>query len=140
VLIMGSQKTLPMAVSVIAATDGALGSVGQLTVSCVMAHISQVLIDAFLCEHLGNREKKRQDAAAAAKTADLEAVEDLEAANGDAAEGAAEGGDAKAVGAGEEDAGSLKSSASGSKLPPTLDSSSEESTAAPEGAVPVSKT
>lgn len=59
VLIMGSEKTLPMAVSVIAATNGALGPSGQLAVPCVLAHISQVLIDAFLAEWLGGKEKKR---------------------------------------------------------------------------------
>ena len=59
VLIMGSEKTLPMAVTVIAATGTALGSTGQLTVPCVLAHISQVLIDAFLCDYLGKREHRK---------------------------------------------------------------------------------
>lgn len=59
VLIMGSEKTLPMAVTVIAATGDALGSSGQLTVPAVLAHIFQVLIDAFLCDYLGKRELKR---------------------------------------------------------------------------------
>jgi len=59
VVIMGSEKTLPMAVTVIAATGDALGSKGQLTVPAVLAHISQVLMDAFICDYLGKRELKR---------------------------------------------------------------------------------
>jgi sodium/bile acid cotransporter 7 len=63
VLIMASEKTLPMAVTVIAATGDALGPTGQLTVPAVLAHISQVLIDAFLCDYLGKREFKKSSQA-----------------------------------------------------------------------------
>ena len=61
VLVMGSEKTLPMAVTVIAALPVELGPSGQFVVPCVLAHISQVLIDAFLTARMGNRELARQE-------------------------------------------------------------------------------
>jgi solute carrier family 10 (sodium/bile acid cotransporter), member 7 len=55
VLIMASEKTLPMAVTVIAFLPEEAGSTGQLTVPCVIAHISQVLIDAWLAHRIANK-------------------------------------------------------------------------------------
>lgn len=60
VLIMGSEKTLPMAITVIAYLPEALGSTGQLTVPCVIAHISQVLIDAALVGRIASRIDARE--------------------------------------------------------------------------------
>ena len=67
-----------MAVTVIASLPESLGSKGELTVPCVLAHISQVLIDAFLCEKMGSKEKARSEAIllkekeAAEQAADIE--------------------------------------------------------------------
>lgn len=61
VLIMGSEKTLPMAVTVIAYLPASLGKSGQLTVPCVIAHISQVLMDAALAQRMGRKALEQKD-------------------------------------------------------------------------------
>jgi sodium/bile acid cotransporter 7 len=133
VLIMGSEKTLPMAVTVIAATGTALGSTGQLTVPCVLAHISQVLIDAFLCDYIGKKEEKRLSQAIPI-TAD-ESV-DLNGTSADESSGEKNGEQQKRVVTVEPVAvvlGSAKSSAS--KLAPSTDGSPPASTTPAENNV-----
>jgi solute carrier family 10 (sodium/bile acid cotransporter), member 7 len=68
VIIMSSQRTLPMAVTVISFLPESLGPTGQLTVPCVMAHIFQVLCDASLAPMFARRveaddkkKKKKQE-------------------------------------------------------------------------------
>ncbi len=49
---MGSQKTLPIAVTVLGQLGSVLpGPVGIAVVPCVVSHLSQILIDSFLVSH-----------------------------------------------------------------------------------------
>lgn len=72
VLIMASEKTLPMAVTVIAYLPASLGASGELTVPCVIAHISQVLMDAALAQRMGRKALARELA-----EKDIMVIEDL---------------------------------------------------------------
>lgn len=47
VVLMSSQKTLPVSVVVIGFLD-AIGEEGLMTVPCIVAHISQLFIDAYI--------------------------------------------------------------------------------------------
>lgn len=86
VLVMGSEKTLPMAVTVIAYLPAVLGTAGQLTVPCVIAHISQVLMDAAITERMGSRvraaAKKKEIADAEASEEAVEGGADVEKVSG----------------------------------------------------------
>lgn len=60
VLIMCSQKTLPVAVAVIGFLDESkVGSQGLLTIPCVIGHISQLFMDAFIVGRMASAEEKR---------------------------------------------------------------------------------
>lgn len=48
VLIMASQKTLPVAVTVISLLKEDLGNVGLITIPCIVAHTVQLFIDAYI--------------------------------------------------------------------------------------------
>ncbi|XP_042489539.1 probable sodium/metabolite cotransporter BASS4, chloroplastic isoform X2 [Macadamia integrifolia] len=48
VVIVASQKTLPVMVAVVEQLGGALGESGLLVLPCVAAHINQIIIDSFL--------------------------------------------------------------------------------------------
>ncbi|KAL0910462.1 hypothetical protein M5K25_021447 [Dendrobium thyrsiflorum] len=48
VIIVASQKTLPVMVAVVEQLRGALGEPGLLVLPCVAAHINQIIIDSFL--------------------------------------------------------------------------------------------
>ncbi|CAB4299273.1 unnamed protein product [Prunus armeniaca] len=48
VLLVASQKTLPVMVAVVEQLGGALGESGLLVVPCVAAHLNQIIIDSFL--------------------------------------------------------------------------------------------
>ncbi|KAG9458983.1 hypothetical protein H6P81_003491 [Aristolochia fimbriata] len=48
VVIVSSQKTLPVMVAVVEQLGGALGEPGLLVLPCVAAHINQIIIDSFL--------------------------------------------------------------------------------------------
>ncbi|XP_038900991.1 probable sodium/metabolite cotransporter BASS4, chloroplastic [Benincasa hispida] len=48
VLLVASQKTLPVMVAVVEQLHGALGESGLLVLPCVAAHIIQIIIDSFL--------------------------------------------------------------------------------------------
>lgn len=47
VLLMSSQKTLPVSVTVISFL-GALGEEGLMTIPCIVGHMSQLFIDAYI--------------------------------------------------------------------------------------------
>ncbi|KAJ4977619.1 hypothetical protein NE237_008399 [Protea cynaroides] len=51
VIIVGSQKTLPVMVAVVEQLGGALGESGLLVLPCVAAHINQIIIDSFLVNY-----------------------------------------------------------------------------------------
>ncbi|XP_078434226.1 sodium Bile acid symporter family isoform X2 [Wolffia australiana] len=48
VILIASQKTLPVMVAVVEQLRGALGEPGLLVLPCVAAHINQIIIDSFL--------------------------------------------------------------------------------------------
>ncbi|XP_042393183.1 probable sodium/metabolite cotransporter BASS4, chloroplastic isoform X1 [Zingiber officinale] len=48
VIIVSSQKTLPVLVAVVEQLHGALGEPGLLVLPCVAAHIIQIIIDSFI--------------------------------------------------------------------------------------------
>ncbi|XP_074577813.1 putative sodium/metabolite cotransporter BASS4, chloroplastic [Curcuma longa] len=48
VIIVSSQKTLPVLVAVVEQLHGALGESGLLVLPCVAAHIIQIIIDSFI--------------------------------------------------------------------------------------------
>lgn len=48
VIIVASQKTLPVMVAVVDQLKGALGEPGLLVLPCVASHINQIIIDSFL--------------------------------------------------------------------------------------------
>lgn len=49
VILVGSQKTLPIAVTVLGQMANVLpGPVGIAVIPCVVSHLSQILIDSFL--------------------------------------------------------------------------------------------
>ncbi|THU50214.1 hypothetical protein C4D60_Mb06t17770 [Musa balbisiana] len=48
VIIVASQKTLPVLVAVVEQLQGALGEAGLLVLPCVALHINQIIIDSFL--------------------------------------------------------------------------------------------
>ncbi|KAL9165210.1 hypothetical protein ABFS82_06G155800 [Erythranthe guttata] len=47
-LLVASQKTLPVMVAVVEQLGGALGESGLLVLPCVAAHLNQIIIDSFL--------------------------------------------------------------------------------------------
>eukprot|EP00268_Persea_americana_P050460 TRINITY_DN5488_c0_g1_i2.p1 TRINITY_DN5488_c0_g1~~TRINITY_DN5488_c0_g1_i2.p1 ORF type:complete len:117 (-),score=26.88 TRINITY_DN5488_c0_g1_i2:499-849(-) len=47
-IIVSSQKTLPVMVAVVEQLGGALGEPGLLVLPCVAAHINQIIMDSFL--------------------------------------------------------------------------------------------
>ncbi|KAL8162071.1 hypothetical protein V2J09_013560 [Rumex salicifolius] len=47
-LLVASQKTLPVLIAVVDQLDGSLGASGLLTLPCVAAHLSQILMDSLL--------------------------------------------------------------------------------------------
>ncbi|KAM1702829.1 hypothetical protein ACFX1Q_028151 [Malus domestica] len=48
VLLVASQKTLPVMVAVVEQLGGALGESGLLVLPCIAAHFNQVIFDSFL--------------------------------------------------------------------------------------------
>ncbi|CAK9141693.1 unnamed protein product [Ilex paraguariensis] len=47
-LLVASQKTLPVMVAVVEQLGGALGESGLLVLPCVAAHLNQIIMDSFL--------------------------------------------------------------------------------------------
>eukprot|EP00639_Heterosigma_akashiwo_P033278 CAMPEP_0194723624 /NCGR_PEP_ID=MMETSP0296-20130528/14602_1 /TAXON_ID=39354 /ORGANISM="Heterosigma akashiwo, Strain CCMP2393" /LENGTH=298 /DNA_ID=CAMNT_0039627101 /DNA_START=279 /DNA_END=1175 /DNA_ORIENTATION=+ len=54
-LIMASQKTLPFAVSVISFLDESVGEAGLITIPCILMHLSQLFVDAYVASYFGAR-------------------------------------------------------------------------------------
>ncbi|XP_057850981.2 probable sodium/metabolite cotransporter BASS4, chloroplastic isoform X2 [Cryptomeria japonica] len=48
IIIVASQKTLPVMVAIVGQLGGALGQVGLLVIPCVFAHINQIIIDSYI--------------------------------------------------------------------------------------------
>ena len=82
VVIMGSQKTLPMALTILSFFPPELGSAGLIALPPILSHIVQILIDACLCSRWAEvqeeGEKAPPPAAAAAAAATIEVSADGE--------------------------------------------------------------
>lgn len=62
VIFMASQKTLPISVAVISFLPEAdFGSQGLLTIPCIIGHLSQLFMDAFIASRMAAAEEERQD-------------------------------------------------------------------------------
>jgi sodium/bile acid cotransporter 7 len=48
VVILGSQKTLPVSMAVLAYLPEELGEKGTIAVPCILGHLSQLLIDSYV--------------------------------------------------------------------------------------------
>jgi sodium/bile acid cotransporter 7 len=54
VFLLGSQKTLPVSLAIIAGLpEGTVGNLGLVTLPCIFGHLSQLAMDAFLVDHWG---------------------------------------------------------------------------------------
>jgi sodium/bile acid cotransporter 7 len=52
VFLLGSQKTLPVSLAIIAGLpEGTVGDLGLMTLPCIFGHLSQLIIDAFLVDY-----------------------------------------------------------------------------------------
>ncbi|KAL6125505.1 hypothetical protein ACLB2K_073562 [Fragaria x ananassa] len=51
VLLVASQKTLPVMVAVVEQLGDALGESGLLVLPCVAAHLNQIILDSILVNH-----------------------------------------------------------------------------------------
>mmetsp|Transcript_23452 Transcript_23452/g.30640 ORF Transcript_23452/g.30640 Transcript_23452/m.30640 type:complete len:477 (+) Transcript_23452:230-1660(+) len=56
-LIMASQKTLPFAVTVISFLDESVGEAGLLTIPCILMHLSQLFVDAYIASYYGAKKE-----------------------------------------------------------------------------------
>jgi len=63
IVLVGSQKTLPVCVAVMTQLGGAVGEVGLCIIPCILAHMLQIVLDSFLVSHWRNA-----DAAAGRQT------------------------------------------------------------------------
>lgn len=61
ILILASEKTLPMAVAVIMYMPASFGSPGQMTVSGVIANIVQIVMDAVLAGYVRKRMDRKEN-------------------------------------------------------------------------------
>lgn len=62
VVFMASQKTLPIAIAVIAfLPESKFGSQGLLTIPCIIGHLSQLFMDAFFASRMAAAEEERQE-------------------------------------------------------------------------------
>jgi sodium/bile acid cotransporter 7 len=58
IVVMGSQKTLPMAMTVLAFFPPSLGEQGLIAIPCIVTHLTQIFMDAFLvAKWAGAKEK-----------------------------------------------------------------------------------
>lgn len=48
VVILASQKTLPVSIAVISALPDSVGDKGLMAIACILAHLSQIVLDAFI--------------------------------------------------------------------------------------------
>jgi sodium/bile acid cotransporter 7 len=65
-VLVGSQKTLPIAVTVLGQLGGALPdlAVGLAVIPCVVAHLAQILVDSLLVSHWLRQDARRVPRAA----------------------------------------------------------------------------
>jgi predicted Na+-dependent transporter len=64
VLIMGSQKTLPISIAIISFLPRKeFGRAGLLAIPCIIGHVSQLFIDAFIAGRMAAAEEKRREEA-----------------------------------------------------------------------------
>lgn len=71
VVIMASQKTLPMAMAVLAALPPELGEPGLIAIPCIVSHLSQIFVDAFIATRWASIPLREPAAAAAAAAHDV---------------------------------------------------------------------
>jgi hypothetical protein len=64
-LIMGSQKTLSVCVTILSYFPASFGTLGLLTLPCIMGHMAQLFIDAFIVSRWATFEEKRIQAVCA---------------------------------------------------------------------------
>uniref|UniRef100_A0ACD5YWY6 Uncharacterized protein n=1 Tax=Avena sativa TaxID=4498 RepID=A0ACD5YWY6_AVESA len=62
VILVASQKTLPVLVAVVEQLGGALGESGFLVIPCVAAHINQIIIDSILVNWWRQRDRQSTNA------------------------------------------------------------------------------
>ncbi|EMS46601.1 Sodium/bile acid cotransporter 7 [Triticum urartu] len=62
VILVASQKTLPVLVAVVEQLGGALGESGLLVIPCVAAHINQIIIDSILVNWWRKRDQRSTNA------------------------------------------------------------------------------
>ncbi|KAL6899150.1 hypothetical protein ACP4OV_005808 [Aristida adscensionis] len=62
VILVASQKTLPVLVAVVEQLGGALGESGFLVFPCVAAHINQIIIDSIIVNWWRRRDKQSSNA------------------------------------------------------------------------------
>jgi sodium/bile acid cotransporter 7 len=58
VILVASQKTLPVLVAVVEQLGGALGESGLLVIPCVAAHINQIIIDSIIVNWWRQRDQQ----------------------------------------------------------------------------------
>ena len=61
IMIMGSQKTLPMSIAVITFITPALGEAGLMAVPCIVSHLSQLLIDSAIVSAWLHRDAQKSE-------------------------------------------------------------------------------
>ena len=61
VVIMGSQKTLPMAMTILSFFPEALGEAGLIAIPCILSHLTQIFADAFLAAKWAHVTEKREE-------------------------------------------------------------------------------
>ena len=88
VVIMGSQKTLPIAIAVLDfIPDGSGFNAGVASISCVLAHFVQILIDALIASRLADVPNGDEDDDAADDSGAVSSEDKGRAAEGSATEG-----------------------------------------------------
>ncbi|KAF7021889.1 hypothetical protein CFC21_034762 [Triticum aestivum] len=71
VILVASQKTLPVLVAVVEQLGGALGESGLLVIPCVAAHINQIIIDSILVNWWRKRDQRSREPWRSGKAAAL---------------------------------------------------------------------
>ncbi|KAL6634491.1 hypothetical protein ACP70R_027162 [Stipagrostis hirtigluma subsp. patula] len=59
VILVASQKTLPVLIAVVEQLGGALGESGFLVIPCIAAHINQIIIDSIIVNWWRQRDKRK---------------------------------------------------------------------------------
>jgi len=62
VVIMCSQKTLPMAMTIVSFLPPEVGEQGLISIPCILSHLVQVFVDAFICARWANYTDTEQEA------------------------------------------------------------------------------